>query len=488
MDSHHLNHALSCYSKIIGWGSGAYARRLLAVIPFAYLVDNNSEVWHTNIDDIAIYPPEQLAQEDPATTLILICSDAYAAIAKTLQETSHFAYFPGQEFYDFYRCTLPLNDHFTPSQHVITISRTNYTREVGGTCRYLTQQTQTFQEHEIACYHCFWRNVRLQKQCYRIYFILKDGQPDRYQSESALIASGLIATARTILIHNLIGLDYSGLYAILQHDRQTLFYYLHDYGMVCSNITLLKNHQHYCGVFELGKDVCRDCRYQSEQHQVELVHRQLLQQFTVVFIAPAPLIAQQISQYYHKNDQPVTIEIIPHLRYRQRVIAASRPATRIAFLGWPSAHKGWSEFAWLARQQIVGYDFYHLGCGETVDCNIQYQYVNFIEQGVHAMRYALQHHRIDMVFLWSRWPETYCFTYYESLEAGCFVITHRDSGNIAASIQQQGGGMIFDDIHTCAQALATRFSLNQCHINSRTVIDQVCFNTDFITRCYEKAQ
>jgi len=52
------------------------------------------------------------------------------------------------------------------------------------------------------------------------------------------------------------------------------------------------------------------------------------------------------------------------------------------------------------------------------------------------MTEALQDNNIDVAFLWSICPETFSFTLYESLAAGCTVLTNRNSGNIQAYVRE----------------------------------------------------
>jgi hypothetical protein len=53
-----------------------------------------------------------------------------------------------------------------------------------------------------------------------------------------------------------------------------------------------------------------------------------------------------------------------------------------------------------------------------------------------AMVEALKDNKIDVAFLWSLCPETFSFTLYESLAAGCFAVTNKDSGNIQSYLKQ----------------------------------------------------
>ena len=52
--------------------------------------------------------------------------------------------------------------------------------------------------------------------------------------------------------------------------------------------------------------------------------------------------------------------------------------------------------------------------------------------------------KIDIAFLWSICPETFSFTLYESLAAGCYVITNPASGNIQDVIKKDTQlGMVY---------------------------------------------
>jgi hypothetical protein len=42
-------------------------------------------------------------------------------------------------------------------------------------------------------------------------------------------------------------------------------------------------------------------------------------------------------------------------------------------------------------------------------------------------------------------PETFSFTAFESLAAGAYLVTGRQSGNVAAIVRETGRGVIFED-------------------------------------------
>ena len=51
---------------------------------------------------------------------------------------------------------------------------------------------------------------------------------------------------------------------------------------------------------------------------------------------------------------------------------------------------------------------------------------------------ALREERIDVAVIWSVWPETFCFTAYEAMAAGAFVVTSQSSGNVSQAVSAHG--------------------------------------------------
>ena len=58
------------------------------------------------------------------------------------------------------------------------------------------------------------------------------------------------------------------------------------------------------------------------------------------------------------------------------------------------------------------------------------------------MTKALRDNDIQVALLWAKWPETYSYTFYESLSANLYIITNRVSGNITNQVEERRCGMI----------------------------------------------
>ena len=69
---------------------------------------------------------------------------------------------------------------------------------------------------------------------------------------------------------------------------------------------------------------------------------------------------------------------------------------------------------------------------------------------------TLRKHQIDVTLLWSLCPETFSFTLFESLAAGCYVLTYKDSGNIQAYLKRQSAqGLVLENESALFDLLAS---------------------------------
>lgn len=128
---------------------------------------------------------------------------------------------------------------------------------------------------------------------------------------------------------------------------------------------------------------------------------------------------------------------------------------RIAFLGSTATHKGylfWKKLvAYFAGNEE--YAFFYFGKDENDAFGVENVYVDFQDPDCPSMVDQLLSRDIDIAFLWSTWQETYCFTYYEAVSAGCFVLTNKESGNIQFQVQKCKTGAAFDDFSQCINYL-----------------------------------
>lgn len=263
------------------------------------------------------------------------------------------------------------------------------------------------------------------------------------------------ARIRTICIHHLRLLHIPSVKLLLESlPNNKIWIYLHDYYLVCDNYNLLWNDQIYC---ELGKKKdtpCISCEFKDHSKQNEIM-RLLNKIFDRVFFVAPSEVAKSI--FVQRNPEFVDkVIVLPHQKfkgkYRGNLESLDKnQKIRIAFCGAPASNKGWDDWVRLLNEikDFSEYEFYHLGVkAQNEPEKSKHVDVVFNQKSLNAMISALREHNIDVVFLWSNWPETYSYVYYECFAANVFVITRDDSGNMAYMTRTIHNGLVlqsYDD-------------------------------------------
>jgi WavE lipopolysaccharide synthesis len=83
-------------SRVVGWGSGSVFDYFHGLYPIRldYLVDNDSTRWGQHRHGVDIAPPDRLAAEDPATTVIVIFSSSWPDIQRQIAGIDAFISVP----------------------------------------------------------------------------------------------------------------------------------------------------------------------------------------------------------------------------------------------------------------------------------------------------------------------------------------------------------------------------------------------------------
>jgi hypothetical protein len=159
------------------------------------------------------------------------------------------------------------------------------------------------------------------------------------------------------------------------------------------------------------------------------------------FIYPSSS-AKDISEYgFSTIPSNPTSHIIPHyeiecFQAQEKKIHLDKQKCKVAFAGMPLRHKGWDEFLSLFSDPRLSrsFEWFHIGKHRSSAC------IKYIEaDGISStIKDALVKHEIDIVFMWSLWPETFCLAAYEAFMAECHIITNPLSGNIAQGLPSDG--------------------------------------------------
>jgi hypothetical protein len=134
-------------------------------------------------------------------------------------------------------------------------------------------------------------------------------------------------------------------------------------------------------------------------------------------------------------------KVIPHLNLNWKGKEPGRSTSdplRIGFLGFPVYWKGWDTWVRLVNtfSEDARYEFFCFSSKTSTANKMRWIRVSVTNGNRLSMVESLKENKTDVAFLWSLCPETFSFTLYESLAAGCYVLTYKDSGNIQAYLRQ----------------------------------------------------
>jgi hypothetical protein len=234
------------------------------------------------------------------------------------------------------------------------------------------------------------------------------------------------------------------------------YFWVHDFTAGCAGYHLARNDVEFCGAPPPDSTACMLCVYGERRVDHLKAHRQLFQDFALTVIAPSQGAltlwkhatgitpgSERVHPHCHLEQQPISADpAVRPLRSKRR-LGARRPI-RVAFLGSGFSHKGWSVFQSLAADLAHDprYSFFHLATRTEALAHIAFEQVSVSWQNPAAMVEALGRLKIDLVILWSIWPETFSFVAHEAAAAGVALITTEESGNIARLVKSRGCGVV----------------------------------------------
>ncbi|MGA0608265.1 glycosyltransferase [Phenylobacterium sp. VNQ135] len=269
-------------------------------------------------------------------------------------------------------------------------------------------------------------------------------------------AQGVEPGRRTFAIHSLLGHSAEETADILAvAGLRSGWFWLHDFASLCAGYHLLRNDVQDCAAPPPGSPACSVCSYYSHRQRHLDAHRHLFERLDLTVVAPSQ---PTLDLWMASGVQPAAKAVVlPHAKLVERGAApVPRPGPlRIAYAGLPSAHKGWPLFCDLVLRHEADdrYTFLHLGSRAVAGLPLEFHEVAVNETNPRAMQEALETAQADVVILWPLCRETFSFTAYEAIAAGCAVVTGPDSGNVQAFVRDGGHGWVLADEAALARAL-----------------------------------
>ena len=230
---------------------------------------------------------------------------------------------------------------------------------------------------------------------------------------------------------------------------ETAHFWLHDYFTLCTSYALQRNNVTPCNVPEPTSNACQICLFGAERLRQNARIARLFETLDVHLISPSEVALEFWSA--RTDLVPASATVQPHIELtpvaQEAKPVASNEPVRIAFIGTPAEHKGWPVFRELERRLAAtgAYEFWFFSGSDARADGIRHCQTHVrATDPEHTLR-AVKERRIDLVLHWASWPETFSFSTYEALAGGACVITNTQSGNVAATVQRFGRGIVLDD-------------------------------------------
>ncbi len=262
-------------------------------------------------------------------------------------------------------------------------------------------------------------------------------------------------------IHQLMGFDLGFIEKVIEISRSPkVIFWLHDFFSLCPGYLLLRNDLEFCGAPDVRSNACSLCVYGERR----LKHIEKFISFfsyeNIEVFSPSEFALNLWEKAF--PIKRIASTVCPHASLEYHEPSPNAPknsAIKVAFVGFPVHHKGWET--WLKLTDKFGsdprYEFILISETRRPSRNFKNVSVSVTKEARNRMVEVLIDRNIDVAFLWSICPETFSFTLYESLAAGCTILTNRNSGNIQAYIREHSDvGLILEN----ENALMTVFGGN----------------------------
>lgn len=232
------------------------------------------------------------------------------------------------------------------------------------------------------------------------------------------------------------------------------YYWVHDYFSICPGYTLLRNDVAFCAAPPPESQACSICVYGDERRRTLSSVKALFNDLAITVLAPS---TRALELWNERAFLPsLKRMVIPHGRLIDRTRDkfggdinydfGSDRVIRIAFLGYPVAHKGWNVFERLINDfgDDSRYEFFQFGTISTPEVKLRHVPVTVSAADRNAMASSLRREKVDVAIIWSIWPETFSFTAHEAAAAGAYILTSNESGNILPLIKSIGCGLALE--------------------------------------------
>jgi glycosyltransferase involved in cell wall biosynthesis len=271
---------------------------------------------------------------------------------------------------------------------------------------------------------------------------------------------------KEIHIHHFMRIQIERLETLLAACDAPVKFFVHDFYAMCATVNFIDANGNYCGDAAASNEKCDDCAYYPNTRKHAEKVRRLFQSIgeRLTVIAPSEYALSVWQNSF--GDLGCKVKVVPH-QFPEGIYADNNKVKsfgeplNIAYVGGSYPHKGYSQWLTAIKRCIEKKKKYQLFIlGKTKDKIKRVTAVNVdVSKNPNDMICKLREYKIDVAVLNSIWGETYSYTYFESLAANAFIVTNKNSGNIANCVKAQRNGLVMENPNDLADLLDEEYFL-----------------------------
>lgn len=253
-----------------------------------------------------------------------------------------------------------------------------------------------------------------------------------------------------IHLQHLLNHDVSVIKEIIKNMDIPVYLFVHDYYIICNNPKLIDSNNYFCQISSPKIEKCAQCANCNNG----ITHYKIMNDFLKDInknlksvIVPSEFVKKAVINIYPFFENKIIVR--NHLVMSENKYDRNKnQKIRIAFVGNQSEAKGfgiWKKLVSLLKDN-QRFELYYFGTGKECLENVNNIYVSTAESGSDAMIKAICSKNIDIALLWTNWPETYNYVYYELSNNDVYILTNNISGNIHDEVLKNQNGMIFESV------------------------------------------
>ena len=337
---------------------------------------------------------------------------------------------------------------------VVVFTHTNYELISGGTEKFVREYSELIKNQGAVDLAVFPLAHRGKHSSYYVGILYKGSFLGIYNaSEIEKVISWHIEKYRLalscIIIQHLKNSNLDIVCRVVEHFKVQTYLFIHDFYSICCNTRLIDDDGNHCGYEPPSKEKCEACSLKVDaiEHFMEIrsFYEKIDGYVSKVFV-PSQFVCDRIIAIYSQWKN--RIEVRPHLKLSGiKEINPRQGKIKLAYVGAQIKDKGYDKWTTLVKQLSdrcpEEYEFYYFGYGTDALPGVKNIYV--AESTGQRMEILLEKYDINVAFFWSKCGETYSYAYYEMSLAGVYVITNKNSGNVAYEVSKNKNGIAFAD-------------------------------------------